>query len=256
MLWFPQLATGANGQFPALRRIVRRTVISEQPDGRLIALADADAAAMEWTLELRGLSAAETAAIEDLFAACEGRLGTFTFLDPFDNLLRWSEDLTAAAWIKDAGVTTVSGAADPFGGANAMTVSGSGEIAQTVQAPGGLRYCFSTWVRGQAITLAARAGGVEAARSFEAGATWRRVTLAAKLDPAAEATTFAIAASGGAELFGLQVDAQLGPSAYKRTTSRSGVYGAARFMDDALTITDDGPGSSACKLRIRAPWGD
>ncbi|HWR50781.1 MAG TPA: hypothetical protein VN428_06720 [Bryobacteraceae bacterium] len=250
---FPQLETSANGQFPALRTIVQRTAYTEQRDGSVLKLADPDAAAMEWELQLNGLTGTEAAAIEELFMAVEGRLGTFTFLDPFDNLLRWSEDLTQDAWVKDAGLALIAGRGDPLSGSAAFGVSGSGEISQAVQASAGLRYCFSAYVRGEgAAELIGRSGLAESRRLFKAGAQWKRVEHSFCLASMEENITFALAASGGGlELFGFQVDAQAGASAYKPTASRAGVYNNARFAEDVLGITTEGPDGHGCRVRVR-----
>ena len=66
-----------------------------------------------------------------------------------------------------------------------------------------------------------------------------------------EVVTFGIQAQPGrsADLFGIQVEAQAGASGYKMTTSNSGVYPTARFLDDALSITTDGPDQHSCQDR-------
>ncbi|HOK48045.1 MAG TPA: hypothetical protein PLK67_19010, partial [Bryobacteraceae bacterium] len=114
MLCFPQLLTGAVGQFPGGKVIRRRTVVNETEDGRTVKLGDAAAGEVEWVLELKGLADSEWEAIENLFEVVEGRLGTFTFLDPFGNLLSWSEDLSAAVWQKSQGVSIAKGYEDPL----------------------------------------------------------------------------------------------------------------------------------------------
>jgi hypothetical protein len=50
----------------------------------------------------------------------------------------------------------------------------------------------------------------------------------------------------------MQVEAQLAPSAYRKTTSRSGVHQKARFDNDVLTLVSDGPEQHSCKVRIVA----
>ena len=42
------------------------------------------------------------------------------------------------------------------------------------------------------------------------------------------------------DLFGMQVEAQLGPSDYKMTGASGGVYSKARFAADQLTVTAQG----------------
>jgi hypothetical protein len=254
MAFFPQIA-----QFPVKRRIARRTVLTEQPDGRVVKLADPCAAMVEWTLAFEGLTAGEMSDIEALFAACEGRRGTFVFLDPLDNLLRWSEDLSASAWIKDAGVTVATGVADPLGGTAAVLATGVGQIRQTVEAPSGFEYCLSVWARSEAAsTFSLRmSSGAEAwSRTFATGPVWRRFEHAGRLATQQYAPAFALDLSGAVELFGMQAEPQRGASSYKRTASRAGVYAAARFADDVLDITADGLNCHSCTVRVRAAAGD
>src|SRR4051812_44798376 len=101
MIYFPQLASGATGQFPIHRRRVARTIQNRSVEGHSVKLADAASAITEWHLSYRNLSDQELAGIEWLFQACEGRLGVFTFLDPTDNLLTWSESQDQPVWQKD-----------------------------------------------------------------------------------------------------------------------------------------------------------
>jgi hypothetical protein len=49
-----------------------------------------------------------------------------------------------------------------------------------------------------------------------------------------------MAAGGSVELFGMQVEAQMGPSDYKITGAVGGVYSKARFGSDQLTVTAQG----------------
>ena len=75
------------------------------------------------------------------------------------------------------------------------------------------------------------------------GAQWRRVFLPAN-EGLAGATTVSfgvtVAAGGSVELFGMQVEAQLGPSDYKLTGTTGGVYPGARFGADTITVTAQG----------------
>ncbi len=261
MLWFPQLDTGASVQFPVRRRIARRTVLTEQPDGRVVKLAATGATVMEWTLAFEGLSGQETANLEALFSACEGRLGSFVFLDPLDNLLKWSEDLTAPVWAKDAGLVVTTDIPDPLGGLKAVRVTGGGELRQTIAGPSTFEYCLSVYARSSSAArfrLCARTGEIESARTVAAGTAWRRFEHTVKLAIQTEAITFGVSMEPGAEieLFGPQAEAQRGASRYKRTASRAGVYAAARFADDALEITADGPDSYSCRVRVRSAVED
>ena len=44
------------------------------------------------------------------------------------------------------------------------------------------------------------------------------------------------------DLFGAQVEAQIGASLYKKTTSAGGIYPNTRFGDDGLEFSTLGPG--------------
>src|SRR5512140_1133718 len=50
-----------------------------------------------WDLDLE-LTGAELAQMEAFFTARSGAYDSFMFLDPLDNLLAWSEDLSQDAW--------------------------------------------------------------------------------------------------------------------------------------------------------------
>src|SRR5262245_7366115 len=102
MLYFPQLLTGAVGQYPIHKRRLSRTVLNESESGDRVTLADPDAAAVEWILDFEALSDRESDALTSLFNSVEGRLGDFTFLDPTDNLLCWSEKLDEPVWERNS----------------------------------------------------------------------------------------------------------------------------------------------------------
>ena len=102
MLYFPQLSTGAVGQYPIQKRRLSRTVVNEALGGARVKLPDPNASAVEWTLDFQALSDNERDALAQLFGAVEGQLSDFTFLDPTDNLLFWSEKLDEAVWERNS----------------------------------------------------------------------------------------------------------------------------------------------------------
>jgi hypothetical protein len=261
MRYFPQLATGAGGQFPIRRRAVRRTVVNACPDGRTVKLGDPGSSSVEWELALSGLTGEEWADLEALFEAVEGRLGSFGYLDPLDNLLKWSEDLNQVAWEKGAGLELTPGIADPLGTTRATRITNSGGAAATIQqaleAPGGYQYCVSVWARsteaGEVRLLRSSENG-PAKKTFKTWGAWSRLVYSTKLEDASETVSFGLEldAGGMVEVFGFQVEAQAGASGYKKTTSRGGVYPEAYFMEDALKLTSEGPGEHSGVVRIRA----
>jgi hypothetical protein len=252
--YFPQIA-----QFPGTKRVRRRTVGCEAPDGSVVKYADSGAREVEWELRFAGLTDGEWGAIRSLFEASEGRLQTFTFVDPFDNLLRSSEDLVAADWLKGAGLTVAAGVADPFGGTGATRVTNAGveagEIAQELPAPAAFVYSMSVYGRSEGesrISLFAEAGDTKVSKEFAIGPAWRRVVHSVQLGGAEERVRFGLSVRGGSwvELYGAQVEAQAGASAYKRSGA-GGVYVNARFAEDVLTVNTDGPGLHSASVRIR-----
>lgn len=258
MLVFPQLSTGASGQFPLTRQRRVRTVVNSLGDGRVVRYADEFGEAA-WDLDLRELSSAERAAVESLFAATEGRLRAFTFLDPADNLLAHSEALSNAVWTKDALVAVTAAVVDPLGTSRASRVVNGGlanqGLSQALAAPDTFVYCWSAWVKGSGlVTLSA--GSLT--RTFAASGTWTRISVAGAPDGQGASVSFRLTVDpgGSVDVFGLQVEAQPGASGYKITGSQGGVYARARFAKDDLRISAEGPENERARVRIVAMTGN
>lgn len=258
---FPQLASGATGQFPIQKRRSTRTVVNEAADGRQIKWPDTGDAVLEWELPFEGITDDERDCIERFFARMEGSLKSFTFLDPTDNLLEWSEDLSATIWEKDPQLSLTSGVADPLGSTRATHIANptaaEGHLKQTINAPGTYVYAFSVYARaasGGEMRLSRVSGSSVQEMSCQLGAQWKRYLLTGGFATAEDAVRFElqIGAYVNAEVFGLQVEAQPGASTYRQTLSRSGVYAAARFQNDVLEITHTGPGQHSARVLIRA----
>ena len=246
MLVFPQLTTGAAALYPVTKQSLQRTVVNVLADGSTVVYADPDGAVAGWALRATGLTLAEWNAIESLFQQTSGMAGTFTFLDPVGNLLLQSEDFSTGAWTAGALVQLTAGIADPFGTTRATRLVNTGQasagLTQILNVPGNFQYCLSVWVRstsGSAVTLAV----ANTSKSFAAGTQWKRVYISSNPGQAGATTvTFGaqVAAGGSVELFGMQAEAQLGPSDYKITGAAGGVYPRARFGSDQITVTAQG----------------
>lgn len=261
MFYFPQLSTGSIGQFPIQKRRVARTVVNQAADGNQYKLADANAAAVEWTLDFQTLTDGERDALISLYSDVEGRLGSFTFLDPTDNLLLWSEDLTQTAWVSNSLLGVTTGVADPQGGTSANQIannaSGALTIGQSINAPGWYHYAFSLQARSsqsQLLTLIRSTSNTSQSKAYDIGPNWTSLLLSGEFSGTDEIVTFAIQTQPGrsADLYSIQVEAQAGASGYKMTTSNSGVYPTARFLNDSLSITTDGPGQHSCRIYIHS----
>jgi len=239
MAIFPQLLTGALAQFRFEKTLHGRAVLNRAMDASTYAAADPTGRRVLWNLAYAGLSEAEFTALSTLFAESEGRLNSFTFLDPAANLLGWTEDLSAAAWHKDSLLTVTGGITGPSGdGFQLLNVGASwSQVGQTLQAPVGFAYAFSVWVRGTGVVRLRRFAGSESAElTFNLGAAWKRVELNGALSEGPLGISFAIGlpAGGQVEMAGPQVDGQLVAGEYRKSAGRGGVYSAARFAQDAL----------------------
>jgi len=259
MAHFPQMSSAATGQYPIHKRRIERTIINQLPDGHTVKFADAGAQQIDWQLTFQDLTDSEIAALQQFFLACEGQLNGFTFLDPLDNLLVWSEALNEAAWEASTLLQLTPGIDDPTGGANATRVvnpTGSDlSVQQSVSAPGELVYCFSAFIRSQngvPISLFRQTADASDSRSYTARAMWNRISLSGSLSTAANSITAGITVPAGksVDVYGFQLEPQPAASPYKWTLSSGGVYSNAHFSQDALTVTTTGPNRNQCTLTV------
>ena len=243
-LYYPQLNSGAVAQYRVKRRNSRRTALNDLPGGARITYADTGASSVSWDLRYQSLTISEYAQIESLFSACSGQVGTFIFLDPLDNLLQWSEDLTQSIWTFDPLLTVTAGIADPLGGTGGFSLANVGQSSQTMSqqlpANSGGAYCFSAWLRadqaGAAATLFRTGSGETAAETLAVSSTWTRYVQTASLSNALQGLSFGVQlpAGGVVQAFGFQLEAQTSPGTYKKTLNQAGVYANARFASDSL----------------------
>jgi len=254
MLVYPQLGTGALSQFPVRKQHRTRTVANRAADGSSIKLADPTGEITEWQLPYAELSDGELSALEEFFAAAEGTLQSFTFLDPIGNLLAWSGKLDNNVWAAEPLLAVAGGIGDPFGGTQAWRLTNRGaaaqDITQTIAAPGGYLYCLSAYVRSaQGVTVTLLIGNGRATRT--ATNQWTRFAFAWTGDAALSSTRFGLEIPAGSilDVFGLQVEPQGAPSAYKATTT-GGVFEGARLADDALQVTTTGVNRHSCTVNI------
>jgi hypothetical protein len=261
MRYFPQLTSGAVCQLQTGRAMHTRTVLNRLADGSHIAYQPMGGGWNEWSIRLDELTADETAALRSLHAACQGRVRTFVFFDPLANLLRRSNELDHIVWDRDPALTLWGGIAGPVAGSSAWSILNAGAAAQrmtqAITAPSSFYYCLSAWLRGAAGTHAdlVVSGAADQRRRLPLDGTWRRVHLTAAPSGSADLVRFGIElpAGGQVDCFGFQAEAQTNPGPYKVTTSHGGVYAAARFGDDALTLVLTGPGLTRSHLVVRAP---
>ncbi|MBM3810474.1 MAG: hypothetical protein FJW20_02445 [Acidimicrobiia bacterium] len=214
---------------------------------------------LDWELEYRGLAEQEASNLRAFFEESEGRLETFVFADPAGNLLARSEEFNEAAWNRDPLLQAAAGFQDPHGTQRASRLTNQSlavqGMRQAVALTGAYQYCFSLNVRhttSGAITLRVRSASAANESTYPVTSTWRRVHLTAGLAVAEVPVWFELElpAGGIVDVFGLQAEAQIEPSPYKKTSSWGGVFPLARFDQDELFLMSDGPNQFSTKVRI------
>lgn len=249
-LTFPQLSSGALAQYPLRKVTTVRTIKNILADGTMLVAADPGASQLVWTLSYVDLSLADMQALEAHFNACAGSLRAFTFVDPTDNLLRYSADLTGPAWTVPTGVVIQPGLPDPLGGVTAFTVTNSGaaslQIAQPSPVPAGYQYCFSLYAASAhagTLGLIRSSANAQQTDTLSLSPRWSRLTSSGRLNDTETGLSVAISLEAGQSisLFGPQLEPQLAPSRFRATYSNSGVYPNAHWAVPELIFSADAP---------------
>ena len=259
MLYFPQLTSGAVCQLPMTQKTSIRTVTNTLSGGDTITMADPNSGVKRWQLQYSCLTNAEWSSIEQLFETAEGRLVTFTFLDPTDNLLMWSEDWTRSVWTADPLLQVVNAMPDPLGANNAMQLTNTSQttqrIVQSIAAASWFEYCFSVYLRSDVSSVAqivASAGGHDSLTAISTGPTWIRAVASGSLAIVQDGVSFGLQLPAGARIqaFGAQVEGQGAAGQYKKTIDRGGVYSKTRFDSDSLTRSTNAPNQNSATVTL------
>jgi hypothetical protein len=260
-LYFPQLSSGALAQYPIKKSRLVRTVKNLLADGSVVAFPDAGASRMVWELAYSGLTTADLSALKTHFSNCAGRLRSFTFLDPTENLLASSSDIRQQPWMVSSSIAIAPGAVGPDGFVSAFTAINNGgadqEIAQTLPIPASYNYSFSVFCFSrdtQPVRLIRRGPSVESSTEAILAGQWTRVVSSGILDDGGENFTVALSLAPGQEvcLYGPQLEAQPFPSPYRSTSQRSGVYTKAFWAEDQLAVAAESPDLFSTYFSIEA----
>lgn len=254
MNWFPQIGSGSVAQFPLQRKRQWRAITNVMESGELISLPDVNGGRIEWTLSYQELTDAEVANLAGLFATSGGEAGSFGFVDPFANLLGWSEDLSQPGW-QMGELTATSGINDPVGTTrawNLQNATGAEQmLSQSLGVPGEYTICFSAYVRSDAV---GSIGILRDATRVNAttGPEWKRVQIGGAGASGGTASTFSLAVgtASSIQVFGLQVEAQPWPSPYRPTGDAAGILEETRFRGGDLAVVNTAPGLSACQVNL------
>jgi hypothetical protein len=254
MSWYPQIGSGSVAQFPVTRSRRWWSITNELEDGELISVPDTAAGQIQWKLSYQDLADAEVQNLSALFAASQGEFGAFTFIDPLANLLGWSEDLSQSAW--QLGLLQAAAAVtDPLGTLRASSITNPGAgpqaLLQTLGVSGNYVACFSAYLRSNvAGTVTLQRDGTQV--TVTVGPAWQRAYVSGVGSSGANQSSFSVGLAAGQtiDVFGLQVEAQPYPSAYKQTSAALGIYEQTYFDDDELTITSTSVGLSSCGITL------
>jgi hypothetical protein len=249
-LYYPQLSSGALAQYPIKKTRLFRTVKNVLPDGGLVLFSDPAYSHLLWTLSYSGLSGSDIGALQAHFAACNGPFHAFTFIDPTDNMLLWSADLSNPVWQSPSLIKVQANIADPFGGSGAFTITNNGqanlEFSQTVNVPAGYQYCFSVYLASAqqaTATLFRRGSAMTQSMAANVSPTWQRIVSAGQLSDSGTVFTVGLSLMPGQQLlvYGPQLEAQISPSTYRPSTQTSGVYPDSHWSVEQLPIAATAP---------------
>lgn len=260
-LFFPQLSSGAVAQYPIRKTAIARTIRNLLPDGSLILYPDVTAKRLIWQLGYNALDSEDLNALSAHFTTCQGRLQSFTFIDPTENMLSNSSNLLGSPWVCPSSVTLNANAADPGGSTGAFSATNNGqvsqEISQMLTVPAGYQYCFSIYVLSAVpatVNLIRRGPASEQATAAPVGPTWTRVVSSGRLPDAGAMLRVAVSLEAGQQisLYGPQLEAQIAPSRYRPTLQTGGVYANAHWGVDDLPISADAPNLFSTVFSIEA----
>ncbi|HEX4772717.1 MAG TPA: hypothetical protein VH351_17925 [Bryobacteraceae bacterium] len=260
-LVFPQLSSGALAQYPIRKTRLARTIKNLLADGNLLLNSDPHGSRLVWELEYMELSSYDLQALQIHFANCVGPFHAFTFIDPTDNMIASSADLTGGVWGAPSSIQLAGARPDPFGGTGAFTLTNNGQaaqgIAQTLAVPASYQYCFSVYVRsaqGAAITLTASGTSANVSETFSTNSNWTRITLSTRLTDPGQTLSARLTVGAGqqADIYGPQLEAQLAPSRYRPTLQQGGVYSNAHWATHSLPVIATSPGQFSTVFSIEA----
>ena len=249
-LYYPQLLSGALAQYPIRKTRLVRTIKNVLQDASMILFSDAGGERLIWQLSYRDLSEVDSDRLQAHFNACSGPFHSFTFIDPTDNMLISSSDLTAAVWQTSSLITIASNATDPQGGSDGFLLTNTGEsnqeISQTLDVPADYQYCFSAYVLSaerSGLTLVRRGASVEESTIVPIGPSWTRAVSSGQLNDGGTSFSVAISLAAGQQVtvYGVQLEAQIAPSGYRPTAQVGAIYSNAHWAVDQLIVTAEAP---------------
>ncbi|MBK7927509.1 MAG: hypothetical protein IPJ98_08450 [Bryobacterales bacterium] len=201
----------------------------------------------------------ELGRLRQLIPESRGLAGGFTFIDPWSNMLGYSEDLGAEAWQSSAlgEVVRVNPGepGDAIHSIRSLSLAAEG-IEQVVLLGGVGVFCFSCEVRSDASAagrIALQGASQIAQTNFMTGPAWRLVRVVGEFSQPIDELRAVIEVGPGESLLvrGVELDYQATPSPYKPSYGAGGVYLGARIVEEEYVQTLRGQGWFDCDLEVK-----
>ncbi len=262
MRFFPTILAGNIIQYPAKRRLTQRTVQNVTPSGTTYRSLDGSAAHWQWDLGFQDITALQRQQLDSLFDECRGRLHSFLFLDPFQNLVRHSAAFHEAVWERDASVVVTANQHDPFGGNRAYRLSNpsgtSGTLKQRLDIPAWATYTASCWLRASApvtAELLVHPADTTVGHGITLSSVWQRHHITTTHASALEELHAGLKLPANTEIFafGFQLEQYSAVSEYKNTNAESGIHANCRFVHDEIRWLTSGVDHHSARIRIQSP---
>lgn len=262
MRFFPSVLPGNAIQYPVKRRRHQRVIENITPGGGLYRGFDTGRSLWHWELTYQDIRTPQRQALDGLFDECKGRLLPFLFLDPFENLVRYSEDFSQPAWERQANVVAVGNQLDPFGTNRAFRLSNAsgaaGSIFQRLNIPVWGTYTVSCWLRAEVpatVEMLAHPAGSTTGQSLALASSWYRRAFQVSHGGTEEELHAGLRLPGNTELyvFGFQLEQFSNLSEYKRTNEESGVHANSRFEQDEIRWVTNGVDHHSARITIQSP---
>jgi hypothetical protein len=257
MIVFPALQSHAIVQLPTQCTTNVRVAEVKTVSNHSHSYVDATHKYKAWNLVFRHLNDVERATLTNFYLAAEGRLRTFRFLSPFENLHRHS-DLMLAYWTADPQLLIQGSQTDAFGSLSAIRISNptasAGRFVQLLDAPGWFRYTSSLYVSGSQLDCRLYAASVNESTGTKltGGMGWTRtsVTFSGLSSSLSLQAGIEIGPFSEVTICGPQLEVSAAPSTYKQTDHRNGIYVHCRFDNDTLTWESEAVNSHSTQCVI------
>lgn len=255
---FPQLSAQAVWQSVASRAIAVSRSRNQLHDGSSISGPLIRPVRRSWQLNYAGLTAEEADSLRQFVEESRLTADGFTFIDPWSNMLSYSEDLVSADWVKGSFcVVTVEDADDDGFAVHAVSSAAAtaARVEQVVTVGGTGMFCLSCQVRstsGADGRLVLQRDGEAFHTDFHASQEWTQVWCGGTFQEEGGTMHAAIEvdAGGSFQVKAAQLDFQVHPARYKPTYGPGGIHERARIAEGEFIQVVEAKNWIECRLHV------